>query len=63
MTKEEAIKAMSEGKKVTHWCFSINEWMTMKDGMIALEDGVVCPPKEFWQWRTDTVWNDGYEIF
>jgi len=35
----------------------------MKDGMIVLEDGVICPPKEFWQWRTDPVWNDGYEIF
>ena len=62
MTKEEAIKAMSEGKKVRHRYFSFDEWMTMKDGMIVLEDGVICPPQEFWQWRTDSRWDDGYEL-
>ena len=63
MNKQEAILAMQEGKKVTHRYFSPNEWMAMKDGMIVLEDGVICPPEEFWQWRTDAVWNDGYELF
>ena len=63
MNKQEAILAMQEGKKVVHRYFSPNEWMTMKEGMIVLEDGVICPPKEFWQWRIDPVWNDGYELF
>ena len=63
MNKQEAILAMQEGKKVTHLYFSPNEWMTMKEGMIVLEDGVIYPPKEFWQWRTDRGWNDGYELF
>ena len=39
MTKEEAIKAMQDGKKVTHRYFSSNEWMSMHDGLIVLEDG------------------------
>ena len=63
MNKQEAIEAMQEGKKVTHQHFSPNEWMTMKDEMILLEDGVVCPPKEFWKCRADSAWDDGYELF
>lgn len=63
MNKEEAIQAMQEGKKVTHRYFTPDEWMTMRMGMVVLEDGVVCTPQEFWQWRTDSVWNNGYKLF
>lgn len=63
MTKEEAIKAMQDGKKVTHRYFSSNEWMSMHDGLIVLEDGAMCTPYEFWRWRTDPVWNNGYDLF
>ena len=64
MTRKEAIKAMSEGKKVRHRYFSSNEWMTqLPNGDYLFVDGVICPPEEFWQWRTDTEWDDGYEIF
>jgi len=63
MNKQEAKLAMQEGEKVTHRYFTPNEWMTMKYGMIALEDGVICPTEEFWQWRTDPVWDDGYKLF
>lgn len=63
MSKEEAIQAMKAGKKVTHQYFTPDEWMTMREGFIAFEDGVVCTPQEFWQWRTDTGWDDGYKLF
>lgn len=63
MDKKEAIQAMQEGKKVTHRCFMPNEWMTMRMGMVVLEDGVVCTPQEFWQWRTVPVWDNGYKLF
>ena len=63
MTKEEAIKAMQDGEKVTHRYFSSNEWMSMHDGLIVLEDGAMCAPYEFWRWRTDPVWNNGYDLF
>lgn len=33
--------------------------MTMRMGMMMLEDGLVCIPKEFWQWKTDPVWDKG----
>lgn len=40
MSKEEAIQAMKEGKKVTHRFFSSDEWMTIENGFLLLEDGV-----------------------
>lgn len=63
MTKKEAIKAMIAGHKVTHRYFSSNEWMTLTHKKIVLEDGVRCHPDEFWKWRTDQSWEDGYELF
>lgn len=63
MTKEEAIAAMQEGKKVTHQYFSSDEWMAMREDQIVLEDGVVCSPDEFWLYRQDPEWDDGYELF
>lgn len=62
MTKIDAILAMEQGKKVTHVHFSPEEWMTMEKGMIVLEDGVQCTPIEFWRWRTDSSWDEGYSI-
>lgn len=62
MTKEEAIQAMREGKKVTHQFFSPDEWMTMREGQIVLEDGVVCSPGDFWIYRRGSEWDDGYEL-
>nr|DAQ12996.1 MAG TPA: Protein of unknown function (DUF2829) [Crassvirales sp.] len=63
MTKEEAIKAMSEGKKVRHNHFSSDEWMSqLPNGDYLFEDGVKCSPREFWTWRTCTSWNTDWEI-
>lgn len=39
MNKEEAFKAMKEGKKVSHHYFNSKEWMTLtKDGLIEFEE-------------------------
>lgn len=62
MTKQEAIAAMQEGKKVRHYNFSIEEWMTMEGDDIKLEDNVVCDAMEFWRWRSGPAWQDGYSI-
>lgn len=63
MTKKEAITEMQRGVKITHRFFSSNEWMTMKNNKIVLEDGVKCSPLEFWQWRKNNKgWDDGYSI-
>jgi hypothetical protein len=47
MSKEEAIQAMKEGKKVTHRFFSSDEWMTIENGFLLLEDGVRISLEDF----------------
>ena len=54
---------MKEGKKVTHYHFTPEEWASMKDGMIVLEDGVKCSPAEFWRWRTDSAFDNDWSIY
>jgi len=63
MTKDEAIQEMKKGVKITHTYFASDEWMTMKGNKIVLEDGVKCWPEEFWTYRTDKGWLDGFEIY
>lgn len=62
LTKEEAIEAMQNGKRVSHKYFSSDEWMTMHGNRIILEDGCSCWADEFWADRTAAGWNDGYSI-
>ena len=63
MTRQEAVQAMANGEKITHESFSDQEWMTMENGKILLEDGVRCSPQEFWQWRQGESWETGYSRF
>lgn len=63
MTKEEAIVQMKKGKKITHRYFTSDEWMTIENGMYLLEDGVRVSEKEFWHYRQQDSWKDGYEFF
>lgn len=64
MTKEEAIQAMKEGKKLTHRYFTSKEWVTMKeDGSYLFEDGVSCSALEFWTLRGQEGFNIDWEIF
>ena len=62
MTKGEAIHAMYIGKKVRHKYFGPDEWMTIEKDLLVTEDGFKRLPFEFWRYRTDSVWDDGYEI-
>lgn len=70
MTKTEAITEMLKGKKVTHLNFTPEEWVTIKGKMensnqykYLLEDGVECSEMEFWKWRLEDTWYDGWELF
>jgi hypothetical protein len=63
MTRAEAIKAMREGKKVTHYHFTPEEWVTQEHGMLLLEDGVRCSPGEFWKWRQDKAFDNDWNIW
>lgn len=63
MTREEAIKQMHRGEKITHRYFSSDEWMTIEKGMFLLEDGVKVPFELFWKDRQGEGWEDGYEYY
>ena len=63
MTRQEAIKAMREGKKVTHRWFSPEEWATQEHGLIVLEDGVKCSPSLFWLDRRTSDWDNDWELW
>lgn len=62
LTKEEAIEAMRNGKRVRHQYFAPDEWMSMHGNRITLEDGCSCWSYVFWADRTGAGWNDGYSI-
>ena len=63
MSKEEAIQAMKEGKKVTHRFFSSDESMTIENGFLLLEDGVRISLEDFFNFRSDSLWDNGYELY
>lgn len=62
MTKAEAIEAMKT-HRVRHRLFSKDEWVTQcTNGLYCFEDGTYCSPEEFWDCRTLSAWEDGWEI-
>lgn len=70
MTKQEAIAAMKEGKKVKHRFFSRGEWVEMNgsksatgDDLISTEEGYSISQFTFWQDRNLPQWEDGWSIF
>jgi hypothetical protein len=63
MTKSEALKAMFDGEKVTHRNFTPDEWMCKSDIGYKFEDGCLCSYEEFWQFRDDDSWEDGWKIY
>ena len=64
LSKYEAIKTMSQGKKVTHRYFRNNEWMTLTaTGMYLFEDGVVYPSFLFWKYRQGEYWETGWSLY
>lgn len=61
ITKEEAIKLMQRGEKVTHELFSVGEWVTEENGLIVSEDGV--KHYGFWELREADHWDTGWSIY
>ena len=57
-SKEQAIKYMKEGKRVTHYHFSDHEWITMEGGKIITEEGYRLDSHEFWHYRQTGFEND-----
>ncbi len=64
MNKQDAIKAMSNGSKLTHAFFSSDEWVKERSFLtLKFEDGCVCDKNTFWIYRTDQNWNEGWSIY
>lgn len=64
MTKQEAIQLMQEGKKLTHFLFTDEEWITMPDPfIIKTEDGYIRRSDEFWKYRKGDNWEEGWKIY
>lgn len=63
MSKEEAIKMMGKGKRMTHIYFSKGEWVTYWQGSVLFEDNVRMPINQFWADRQLKGFNDGWSEF
>lgn len=59
MTREEALKMMKSGHKITHEFFSSSEYFYMKFKSIIAEDGVDFSELFF----TTDMYADGWSIF
>lgn len=65
MNREEAKKALREGKRLTHLYFTSEEWV---QGVLVnnefegylFEDGVSCSPDMFWKTRYTDAWDCGW---
>lgn len=65
MTKQEAIQAMKEGKKVTHIHFLKSEWVKSDPtgSFYEFEDGVKCDSNFFWMDRKQESWNEDWSLY
>lgn len=64
LTREQAIQALLNGKRVTHNLFSYNEWMKLAYGeTIVFEDGAHLTIREFFHCRNEKEWSDGFSIY
>ena len=65
MTKEEAVLAMKEGKKITQKGFAYDEYIYMKGEALVYEDGFGYDTfEDFLKSRSQPeLWDDGYELY
>lgn len=63
LSKEEAIEAMRQGKKVTHRYFDSTEWATLVGNRIVFEDGVEMWLGDFLADRQKKEWDTDWFLF
>ena len=63
MTKQEALTAMEEGKKVTHSYFGQYEYMYLENNKYKFEDGIIVLPERFWKLRQGEGWEKGWRLW
>ena len=62
LTKQQAIEAMNNNQKVSHTHFSEEEWIKKDCHLYEFEDGCRCNFDEFWSFRDDPSWENGWYI-
>jgi hypothetical protein len=62
MNKLEAKAALEEHHRLTHTNFVKGEWveLSIMRGYYVFENGGQCPKGEFWDYRKDESFNDGW---
>ncbi len=65
MSKEEAIKNMDAGYKLTHQYFTPDEWVKSNPSgdTYTFEDGCTISSEIFWRQRQSDYWLTGWELF
>jgi hypothetical protein len=62
MTRDEALKELKSGKKITHTYFTSDEYLFQRADVIFTEEGYEVTP-EFWDLRSSKSWDEGWEIY
>ena len=63
LTKDEAITALREGKKIRHRYFFAGDWMKLEgDATLVFEDGNKEHWNTFFRHRNTREWESGYSI-
>lgn len=62
LTKQEAIKALEDGHKLSHRFFQPHEYIYLKDNKIFMEDDYSIDIETFWQDRNSLMWNKDWYI-
>lgn len=60
MSREKAIECLKSGAKIRHRCFSEDEFVYMKDGVIFDESDF--PLTEFWSVRASVIFDEGWSV-
>jgi hypothetical protein len=61
MTKQEALVALMQGKKITHEYFGSSEYLYMEYGIIRTEEKYSFD--QAWDKRTGPEWDTGWKLY
>ena len=63
MTKAEIMIKLKEGYRVTHTYFSKHEYIQLVDFKLLDEEGRILNWKDFWAFRRDRMFDNGWELY
>lgn len=65
MTKDDILSISAEqGMKITHELFTDDEYIeVLTNGDIRTEEGYIVSQDEFWRYRTEKYWDEGWSIY